>query len=186
MLIYIQKVKREMTRQKHSTDSGTGKDIVVSIQAFQSGGLVAHTRRLACLAAKSADEIEEVCLATAAILMGAAAIEALLSEAAYLKKPALYKKNKFRFEGVPGKFKMLTGDELTVKCPDGNKLWAQRVALSHAEPDHSRTRFVGTRINADGARWAAETTERLAVMIWGADMPRWFAETTGLSPTVPL
>lgn len=176
-----------MTRQKYGTDSGTGKDIVASIQAFQSGGLVAHTRRLASLAAKSADEIEEVCLATAAILMGAAAFEALLSEATYLKNPMLYKKKTgFRLKGVPEKFKMLMGGELGGMCPDGDELWAHRVALSHAEPDHRRTRFVGTRINADGARWAAETTERLAVMIWGADMPRWFAETTGLSPTVPL
>ncbi len=125
------------------------------------------------LAGKSTAQDEVVCLATAAILMGAAAIEALLSEAAYIVKPELYKEeNDFRRLGVPRKFKMLTGKELKDACPDGDELWGWRLALSHAEPNHKRTRFVGARINAEGARWAAETTERLAVMIWGAHMPR--------------
>jgi len=167
--------------EKHVANHGVGMNSI-KIEAYQSAGLVLHTRRLSNLVAQSADVEEVTCLATAAILMAVAAIEALLSEAAYLKKPELYATNAFQYGGVPVKFEKLMGEKLKVMCPDADELWGHRLALSHAEPDHRRTRFVGQRINAAGACWAAKTVEKLAVKIWGAEMPNWFAETTGLSP----
>ena len=115
--------------------------------------------------------------ARVAILVGGAAIEALLLEAAYIKNPQLYKQDKFRGERPSAKCKDLTGKELIDISPNADELWKWRVALGHTEPDNERTRFVGTRIDANGAEWVNQTLENLAVIIWGKDMPDWFAQT---------
>ena len=150
------------------------------IEAYVSGALVMDVRTLARLCKQSRDQDEIASLARAVILVGGAAIEALLLEAAYIKDSQLYKQDKFRFEGVPEKFKDLMGKNLSNISPDADELWKWRKALGHTEPDSERTRFVGTRINADGAEWVNQTIEKLAVIIWGKDMPDWFAQTTKL------
>ena len=150
------------------------------IDAYQSGTLVLYTRQLAELTKQFADQPIVTCLATATIVMAAADLEALLSEAAYLIKPELYKK--FLYAGMPKKFEMLMGEEASADVAKLRELWEHRKALTHAEPDNHRTRSVGQIINAVGASWAADTVERSTIKIWGAQMPDWFAKTTGLTP----
>lgn len=115
-------------------------------------------------------------------MVGAAAVEALLSEAAYIKNLQLYRRNEFRYTGVPAKFRKLMGKELSDVSPDAEELWKWRLALCHTEPESERTRFVGARISADGAQWVVQVVEKLAVVIWGKDMPDWFMQTTELGP----
>ena len=150
------------------------------IEAYESGALLIAVRTLARLCKQSRNQDEINSLARAAILVGGAAIEALLLEAAYIKNSQLYKQDKFRHAGVRDKFKGLMGKELSNISPDADELWKWRKALGHTEPDNERTRFVGTRINADGAEWVNQTLEKLAVIIWAKDMPDWFTQTTGL------
>jgi hypothetical protein len=150
------------------------------IEAYASGALLMDLRTLARLCRQSRNQDEIASLARATILVGGAAMEALLLEAAYIKNPQLYKQDEFRYGGVTEKFKELMGKELSSISPDADELWKWRKALGHSEPESERTRFVGTRINADGAEWASQTLDKLAVIIWGKDMPDWFAKTTGL------
>jgi hypothetical protein len=150
----------------------------IKIDAYQSAGLVMHTRKLAELTRQFSNQPEVTSLATAVIVMAAAALEALLAEAAYMLQPELYKLTKFRKAGVPQKFKLLK----RYSSPDIEEIWGYRNALSHAEPDNPRTRYVGEKLNEAGALEFAATIEKLAVEIWGAQMPDWFVETTGLNP----
>jgi len=155
----------------------------IRIEAFQSAGLLSHTRCLSRLTSMTTDTKEITCLATATILMAAATLEALTLEAAYLIKPDLYRSEEFRKRtGIKKKFKEVTGDDLDVLCPDALELWENRLALTHAEPIHPRTRFVGEKLNVAGAHWAVETIEKAAKVIWGKKMPTWFSEETGLYP----
>ncbi len=150
------------------------------IEAYASGALLMDVRTLARLRKQSRNETEIACLARAAILVGGAAMEALLLEATYIKNRKLYKQKRFRRDGVPAKFRDLMGKELSDISPDADELWAWRNALGHTEPDSIRTRFVGTRENADGAEWVSQTLDKFAVIVWGKDMPVWFAQQTGL------
>jgi hypothetical protein len=154
----------------------------MGIDAFQSGQLVLNTRQLANLTESFKNKPEVTCLANSTIVMGAAAIEALLSEAAYIKNPALYAQKGFRDTGVPDKIIRLMDQTLREASPDASELWEHRKALTHAEPDAERTRILGKRINPEGASWAAEAVEQLARKIWGDQMPKWFSDTTGLQP----
>ena len=155
-------------------------DESIKIDAFQSAGHVLHTRQLAKLTKCFADFSDVTFLASSVIVMAAAALEALLVEAAYIIKPEIYADKNFRYAGVPKKFEIFMGKTLEEVSPDATELWRHRLALTHAEPDARRTRFVGERINPDGALWAADTVEKLAITIWGDSMPDWFANTTGL------
>ena len=173
----------KMTR-KDISDSVKGQDSV-SIEAFQSGMLVLFTRKLAVLTKDFKNKPECECLATATIVMGAAALEALFLEVAYKKDRELYKDENFRKRaGVPKKYEILTNQTLEETFPDVLKLWESRLALSHSEPDLPRTRFVGEKINPEGAIWVADTLDKFATQIWGDQMPKWFTETTGLLPLI--
>ena len=150
----------------------------VRIDAYQSGALVSDTRRLAELTRTCSDQFQLACIARAVIVVAAAALEALLSEAAYLTKRTLYDDKKFRKAGVPEKFKKF----MKRSSDDAERLWEYRNALTHAEPDNRRTRFVGEIINEVGALWVASTVEQLAVEVWQDQMPPWFREMTELHP----
>lgn len=145
----------------------------VTIHAFQSAGLVRHTRLLAEIARGHLSETNMVAVTTATILMAAAALEALLLEAAFVLQPSLYANRQFRKAGAPEKFMELKGYYST-KAAD---IWNARKAVAHAEPDNERTRFVGEKLNANGAEWAARCIEKLSTEIWGNEMPSWFSET---------
>ncbi len=157
------------------SNSGKAND-AVRIKAYQSAGLVAHTRILARIAQGEKDEMRVVTLATATILMASAALEAVLSEATYILKPSLYENKGFRKSGAPTKFKKLTGHP----SQEATDLWNTRIAVAHAEPDNPRTRFVGMKLNAQGAEWAASCIEKISKEIWGTSMPKWFSEPTGI------
>lgn len=146
----------------------------VILSAFQSAGLVRHTRSLAEIACGQLSETNMVAVTTATILMAAAALEAVLSEAAFLLQPDLYADKQFRKAGAPEKFLKLKGYPSTKT----EEIWNARKAVAHAEPDNARTRFVGEKLNAKGAEWAARCIEELSVEIWGNEMPTWFSETT--------
>jgi hypothetical protein len=148
----------------------------ITITVFQSGGLVSHTRLLAKMAAEE-NEYKIVALATATILMGAAALEALLSEAAHILKPGLYDKRNYRMCGVPDKFKKLMGYE----SQDVKSIWDARKAVAHSEPHNSRSRFVGEILNAKGAKWVIETIEIVSNDVWGESMPNWFKEGANMA-----
>jgi len=158
------------------TDSITASE-KITITVFQSGGLVSHTRLLAKMAENEQEEYKVVALATATVLMGAAALEALLSEAAYVLNPDLYDKNNFRLCGVPEKFKKLMG----YKSQEVELIWAARKAVAHSEPQNSRSRFVGIKLNASGASWVTNTIEQVASEVWGESMPNWFKNGAGLA-----
>ena len=145
--------------------------------AYQSAGLVAHTRILASMAQDEKDEVKLVTLTTATILMAAAAMEAVLSEAAYILKPSLYKDSDFRRAGAPAKFEKFTGHP----SQEVEDVWNARIAVAHAEPNNKRTRFVGVKLNAEGAEWAANCVVKISKEVWGASMPNWFSETTDIT-----
>lgn len=157
-------------------DSGKA-DKAIRIEAYQSAGLVVHTRILARIARGETEEMRVVALATATILMASAALEAVLSEAAYILNQSLYKTKEFRMSGAPDKFEKLTGHS----SQDATDLWNARKAVAHAEPDNSRTRFVGEKLNAQSAEWAASCIEKISKEVWGVSMPKWFSETTGIA-----
>lgn len=154
------------------------------LTVYQSGGLVGYTRILAALAARSGDEKETGCLATAAILTAAAALEAILADYLYVTDRPPYREErrwieqpkkyvKFSNGGVPIKYQLLRDTILEADYPEVSNLWAVRNAIVHSEPDHVRTRTYGARINPDGATWAYETAQTFACNLWGADMPQW-------------
>lgn len=121
----------------------------ITINVFQSGGLVSHTRLLAKMTAEEKNEYKIVALATATILMGTAALEALLSEVAHILKPGLYEEKNYRKGGVTNKFKQLMGYE----SQDVKSIWDARIAVVHSEPNNSRSRDVGKKLNAEYAKW---------------------------------
>jgi len=139
---------------------------VVAVKAGRKGRLVGGDERIQAIGSYKTKPV----------------LEALLSEAAYVKNPQVYKQNMFRYAGVPVKFRMLMGNGLSDISPHADELWKWRNALCHTEPGSERTRFVGTRISADGTRWVVQAVEKLAVIIWAEDMPDWFTLTTGLKP----
>jgi hypothetical protein len=143
------------------TDMATS-DENISISAFQSAGLVAYTRTLAEIAKIQTTEKETVALATATLLMAAAALEALVTEAAYEHKKELYELQDFRDAGAPSKFERLK----KYSSPEAIELWKLRKAVAHAEPDNKRTRFVGEKLNVEGAEWAAATIEKISREVW--------------------
>ncbi len=174
------------------SDSGSFSENI-SISVYQSGGLVSHTRLLAQMTNEEENEGRVVALATATILMGAAALDAILSEAAYVMKMELYlegkktekekrvkqkkrKKQNYLQCGVPDKFSRFMGhDSSEVKL-----LWNARIAVCHSEPDEPRSRFVGDKLSAEGAEWVIRTVEDVAREVWGDAMPDWFKESAGL------
>lgn len=156
-------------------DSGKA-DENICIKAYQSAALVIQTRVLARIAQSETEETIVAAISTATILMAAAALEAVLSEAAYILNQSLYKTKKFQRSGAPGKFEQLTGHS----SHEVTALWHARIAVVHAEPDNSRTRIVGEKQNAQGAEWAASCIERISKEIWGASVPKWFSDTTGI------
>lgn len=154
-------------------DSGKAHDKLLIDGAYQSAGLVLHTKILARIVQGEKDELRVVALATATILMAAAALEAVLMEAAYILNKPLYKNNIFRKRGADKKFEKLTGPP----SQEAIALWETRIAVAHAEPDHKRTRFHEIKLNAQGAEWAANCIEKISKEVWGKSMPKWFSET---------
>lgn len=150
-----------------ATECATGLD-TLKIDVFQSAGLIDHIRYLAKLA-EGEDKNGRASLATAAILVGSAAMEALLSEAAYLIKPQIYD-NKFKYAGVPQKFERLTKERLDGQAA---KLWEYRCALTHSEPDNKRSTMVGEKIKAGDVNWVLKTVVELAYEAFGDKMPGW-------------
>ena len=137
-------------------DQGRGDD-QISIRVFQNEGLLEHTRRVVELACRAKSERDRVALATAAVLMAGAAVEALIMETAYIHHPILYQDKKFRHAGVPHKFDML----MKGTSADCALIWSARTAVSHSEPDHRRSREVGVRIQPNEIRAVLDATERV-------------------------
>lgn len=150
-----------------------------SIDVFQSGGLVAFTRRLATLAAQASEQQESACFATATILTAGAALEAILAEYLFISERSAYTKE-FSIAGVPKKYEMIKARKLVKDHPAVSELWAHRNAIVHSEPENERSRNYGTRINPAGARWAYETVDKFARTLWGSAMPNWFRSDAGM------
>jgi hypothetical protein len=160
-------------------DSVTATEEII-ITVFQSAGLVAHAKMLVRMTEEETNEYKVVALATATILMGAAALEALLSEAAYVLKPELYKqrgRGSYLKVGPPDKFKRLIGYESS----EVRSIWDARIAVAHSEPHNSRSRFVGEKLNAEGVKWVIDAIEKVSGEVWGESMPSWFKEGAGLT-----
>lgn len=153
----------------------------ISIEGFQSASLVVHTKRLSEMAYEEVDEQDRNCLARATVLMGAAALEALLIEVTYIEKPELYNKMEFRKAGFQKKIEMLKGKEFLPLCHEANKLWNYRIALAHSEPINERTLKTGEVINAEGVQWIYKTLKEFIQDIWDLEIPSWFSETTGIT-----
>ncbi len=151
----------------------------VSIEVYQSGGLVSCTRRLAALTTQASDPQDVTYLAIATILTAAAALEAILSEFMFLSNPSGYTKV-FCKKGVRDKYKIIKNSELIDDHPEVSELWAHRIAIGHSEPENERSRRYGTRISPEGALWASETVEAFARSLWGAAMPNWFRSDTSM------
>ena len=147
-----------------------------AVSDYQSAGLVVNTRKLAELTAESTNPADIGSLATATILTAAAALEATLSEFLWITNPAAFTKE-FRRAGIAGKYQHITQRSLAIDFPATAELVGHRIAISHSEPNNRRSRQFGSRINADGAHWAAETVETFAEAIWGNSMPQWFRNT---------
>ncbi len=167
-------------KETFTQDGGTGDDSVWSIDVYQSGSLIAFSRRLSTCTMQARDQQEEACYATATILLAAAALEALLSEFAYLNDRCKYSTNEFRKAGVPRKYEILSGKDLAIAYPEIAELWAHRIAIGHSEPDNRRSTVYGTRVNKAGATWVVTTLESFARALWGADIPSWLRRDAGL------
>ena len=159
-------------------DHGTSEESL-SIDRYLSAGLTKHTRILARLAKRASTDDEAVALSEAVVLMAGAALEAMLDEAAYVSNRALYSdRANFRKLGVPAKFKKLKEPKPPKEMC---RIWDARIALSHAEPDHTRTGEVGSVLNPDEAVKIASSLQALANEIWGDHMPDWFSKDAGLT-----
>jgi hypothetical protein len=171
----------------------------VGISVFWTASLILMVRRLRDLciaashekrraansndeAARVAAEADESCYAIAAILPAGAGLEAVLSEYAYITDMERYKKKSFRMAGIAEKYRKLKHLDFTIEHPDAESLSNARKALAHSEPDARRSRFVGERINALGATWAAETLENFTVRLWEDALPDWIRNDIGLVP----
>ncbi len=149
----------------------------IGIEVFQSASLVLQTKRLSEMVCEQINNEDRNCLARATVLMGAAALEALLIEVAYIEKPELYDKREFRKTGFEKKIEMLKGKEFLPLCHETDKLWKYRIALTHSEPINERTLKTGEIINAEGAQWVYKTLEEFVQIIWNSKIPSWFSET---------
>lgn len=137
----------------------TGYDVKLLIH--QAGALVKHTGTLArlCTTAQSDDQSA---LITATYLTAAAALEALLSEAAHDHERGLYANPTFRNAGAPQKFEMLMHES----APELLKqIWRVRVALTHSEPDNPRSGEKGIHMTIGGAGDTAQFVQELAIRI---------------------
>lgn len=158
-------------------DHGTSEESL-SINRYLSAGLTKHTRILARLAKLASTEEEAVALSEAVLLMAGAALEAMLDESAYMSDRVLYSNwNDFRKLSVPRKFEKLGHS----KSEEMDQIWDARIALSHAEPDNTRTGKVGSVLNPDEAVKIAGSLQALANEIWGDHMPDWFSKDAGLT-----
>ena len=110
--------------------------------------------------------------------MAGAALEAMLDESAYMSNRALYNNwEHFRRKSPRVKFKKLKHYE----SEEVRQIWDARIALSHAEPDNTRTGKVGSVLNPDKAVKIADSLQALANEIWGDHMPDWFLKDAGLT-----
>lgn len=144
----------------------------IRITVFQSAGLISQTKVLALMASKERDSEKRSALIVSTILVSAAALEALLLEAAHELNPELYKNRNFRMEGVPFKFKKLVGR----KSDEIEAIWEARKAISHSEPHNKRSRFVGEQLNTDSVKQIVNILESISNEVWGKNMPNWFIE----------
>lgn len=142
------------------TDRAFGHD-EVCVRVYQHAGLLGQTRTLANLAEHEPDEHRKVALTTASILVAAAAIEALATEVAYARNPALYAEARFRHSSPQAKIRLLTGAD----SADCELIWSARKAIAHSEPDNRRSRDVGALLQAGGALRVATATERVFELV---------------------
>lgn len=143
------------------------------VEVFTSGSLVASVKLLARMAEQAADDVQRHCLCTSALLTAAAALEAFLAEYASTTHPTRCTME-FRRVGVPGKYRILTGNSLKADFPDVDKLWECRNAISHSEPENDCSRVVGEELTALGARWVATTVGTFVQQLLGEHIPAWF------------
>ena len=149
----------------HLSDSGRGNDSI-SIDVFFGTGLLRQLTIIVALAHK-AELPHASALSTSAILLAAAALEAVLSEAAYLRRKNLYGTSKFRQAGVPEKYEMLVGSD----SAELEELWLVRNSISHSEPHNERSRFAGNRLSPSGAQWALDVVRATAMEAWAHSPP---------------
>jgi hypothetical protein len=150
------------------------------IEVFMSGTLTANVRRLASMASHATDPQVVNCLCVSAVLMSAAALEALVTDLAYVKNETEYNSSAFRHMGVPEKYNRLTGGTLLTDYPAIHHIWQYRNAVGHSEVANVRSRFVGEQLNPARAAWIAQSVEDFARGVWGPSMPDWFRSDAGL------
>lgn len=146
------------------------------VSVYQSAALVLYTKKLAAFVATATDQQDACCFATATLLTAAAACEAILSEFVYITNLPAFTPE-FLKAGVAKKYESCKNRKLDKEHPAVSELIRHRHAISHSEPNHRRSQLFGTRVNVDGARWAAQTVEDFARAIWGSSMPKWFLDT---------
>lgn len=151
------------------------------IDVYMSGALVQNIRRLASMAGSAPDPQDVTCLCISAVLMAAAALEALLTDLAHVMKPAVYNDRQFRrSSGVPEKYRRLFGGDLSKDHPAVARVWEDRNAVGHSEAEEERSRRVGARLNPASALGVANSIEDFARTVWGSAMPDWFRADAGL------
>jgi hypothetical protein len=141
-------------------DEGHAHD-KVSVRVYQHAGLLSQTRTLANLAEHEPNESKRVALTTATFLVAAAAMEALATEVAYVRNPALYAEGRSRYSSPLVKIRLLTGAD----SADCELIWSTRKAIAHSEPDNRRSRDVGALLQADGVLRVVAATERVFELV---------------------
>jgi len=137
-----------MMIQDHGTSEGS-----LSVDRCLSAGLTKHT---------------PAALAEAVVLMAGAALEAVLDEAAYMTDRVAYNDRRgFRKQSPLEKLKRLK----VYKSEETSQISNARNALTHAEPDHTRTGKVGRVLNQDESVKIASSLQALANEIWGDQCP---------------
>jgi hypothetical protein len=145
------------------------------MQLFQFYGLLCATEYNAIAAGLERGMDAQTVNAMNTLLMGYAALQALVLETALIKYPDLYADRKgFRKAGIVEQYeKYLANDGRPGEPlhPVIEEISAHRIALTHSEPDNPRTFVLGNVISAtDAARFAAQV-RNVAEWLWRGERP---------------
>ena len=146
-------------------------DETIRVTRFISAQLLRDTKILAALSQHAVSDNQEVALSEAVLLMGFAAIEATLHEAAYLTKRELYSREYCHLSPLK-KLRRLRDIHSDVL----SHLSQLRNALTHNEPQNERGRDLSKHLNAQAAQKLASQAIDICLQAWGDAMPNWYSE----------
>jgi hypothetical protein len=107
------------------------------------------------------------------LLSAYAALEALVLESAYVLHPALYSGRRYRHEDLVAKYRKFLKADGRDEMPLAiiGELVSARIAMTHSEPDHERSRYLGQWLNARHAAKFSAGVREVASWLWAGRRP---------------